>query len=164
MVGLDRADLTAAQRQALRAESLRQYAQTTPRLAAAGVVFGLLVAWLQWPVVSTVDVATWLAVLVVVMLARLLVSLWHRRLGTPVEPALRWLRLYRLSVLGTGVAWGLSAWWLFPEQNPQYQAYLFFVLMAVAIGGSNMLAHDAAAAQPPTRARSRPCPTSWAPT
>ncbi|MCP5271494.1 MAG: PAS domain S-box protein [Burkholderiaceae bacterium] len=145
MAGHDRADLTAAQRQALRAESLRQYAQTTPRLAAAGVVFGLLVAWLQWPVVSTVDVATWLAVLVVVMLARLMVSLWHRRLGTPVEPALRWLRLYRMSVLGTGVAWGLSAWWLFPEQNPQYQAYLFFVLMAVAIGGSNMLAHDAAA-------------------
>ncbi|RVT53341.1 PAS domain S-box protein [Rubrivivax albus] len=145
MPWLDGTNLTAAQRQALRAESLRQYAQTTPRLAAAGVVFGLLVAWLQWPMVSTVDVITWLAVLVVVMLARLLVSLWHRRLGTPVEPALRWLRLYRLSVLGTGVAWGLSAWWLFPEQNPQYQAYLFFVLMAVAIGGSNMLAHDAVA-------------------
>ncbi|MFA6920304.1 MAG: EAL domain-containing protein [Gallionella sp.] len=112
----------------------QQMFATSNTSLATGVILAFILAFVQREVVSQAVVLAWFFAIVAISLARaFLVFAYHR--ATVGEGHKDWLTKFRIGVIASGIAWGSTAFLLFPEQQPQYQMFLIFMLTGMTAGG-----------------------------
>jgi two-component system, LuxR family, sensor kinase FixL len=94
----------------------------------------------QWDVIGRGDLVFW-NLLMFCALSLRIVSwlLWRNANNTN---SAYWLKAFRVGVWFAGAAWGCSAFFMFANYNPTYQALLAFTLAGVASGSLTTLAID----------------------
>ncbi len=114
-------------------QTQQMYDASKTSLATAAVLATIL-ALIQREVISSEVIFGWLALTVLIIVLRFLLVVAYQRApaNTDVE---NWLLKFRTGVIASGLAWGSTAFLLFPEQHPQYQLFLIFMLVGMTAGG-----------------------------
>ncbi len=117
-----------------------------PAVASQSVV-AALVAGAFWRPAGAAAVGTWIGIVLLSLLVRIVVGLHLRRAQAARQaPALQRLWMARLAVTASGVAWGAAGLLFFSPTDLQSQTLLAFVLAGVAAGSLSMTAFDLLAA------------------
>ncbi|MEW6543393.1 MAG: PAS domain S-box protein [Nitrospirota bacterium] len=125
--------------QALRAEQIRLLYLNAPFGLIAIVVNSLILTVIQWPVVTTTALLGWLAYTLALASGRfLLVRRFRRRQPAPSAMS-RWGRLFVAGAALSGLGWGSTALFLFPEHSIAHQVFLSFVLAGMTAGAVTTL-------------------------
>ena len=128
---------------ALQVEQVRLLYEGMPVALVTNTILALVLAGVLWPVTHQDKLFGWLAMFVTVLLARAALAVaWHRGGSKATNSAALWLRLFRVAVIATGLAWGVGASLLFPPGDALHQLYLSFVMSGVSVGAITMLAVD----------------------
>ena len=88
---------------------------------------------LLWNVTSHDVLGAWWLVVAMLSAARLLLAFAYRRRSRDTD-ARAWERRFIVTLIMTGVAWGLGAWTVMPKDSLAYQAVVYFFLMGMAGG------------------------------
>ena len=127
-------------------EQLRLHALAFPAAAAASVVLGLVLVTVQSRVVAPAVLAAWFASLLIVVLARTLVGLAHRRKACASASTSSWLWRYRWMFGLHGLVWAMAGLFLFPPGDPTHQILLVFALTGICVSSLTSNAFDLTAA------------------
>ncbi len=106
---------------------------------ATGVILAFILAFMQREVIEQGVVFVWLAAIVLISLARAALVYAYRRRG---DDSSLWLSRFRIGAIASGLAWGMTAFLLFPEHRPEYQMLLIFMLAGMTAGGVISYAAD----------------------
>ena len=110
-----------------------------PLSIAATLVNGIILVVLQWSVVSQQSLITWLVFLLVVLMARVVLTYFYRRNEPRVEDSQRWANYFLLGVIAAAAVWGSASMMLFPHNDVGHQAFLAFVVAGMSAGASTSL-------------------------
>ena len=120
---------------AVRLEQIRLL-HGTPFVILINLVNGPVAGWLLWPIYPHRIVFGWIALLYLVIAARLV--LWwrfkHSAVGT--ENTGRWGFAFTLGTFATGSVWGLLASAIFVTDMPTYHIFVIFVLGGMTAGAA----------------------------
>jgi len=108
------------------------YGQVPLSAAISALVASILCA-LLWNVTSHDVLGAWWLVVAMLSAARLLLAFAYRRRSRDTD-ARAWERRFIVTLIMTGVAWGLGAWTVMPKDSLAYQAVVYFFLMGMAGG------------------------------
>jgi len=131
---------------AIRAEQMRLLYTETPAAIVANIGIAAILAMMQWRVLDAAPVIGWLAFMALVLGGRALLLLAQRRAAPGAADFDVWLQRFRVSVVATGVGWGLASLLLFPTHDVPHQAFLAFALAGVTAGAVILLSIDLASA------------------
>jgi signal transduction histidine kinase/ActR/RegA family two-component response regulator len=123
----------------LHAEEIRLlYANAPAGFAATGLNVVLL-ALIQWQVLATPRILSWLASMLALTALRA-VLVWRFQRRSPAPPAMGWWgTLFGLGTLAAGLGWGSAGVWLFPAASSTHQVFLAFVLGGMIAGAVGLL-------------------------
>ncbi len=113
-----------------------------PLIIVINATLALILAIVQSAAIAPAIVLGWLAIIGTVLLVRVVLLLAWRRGAHAGNYASRWMRRFRISVLATGMAWGVGAAFLFPHGDETHQVFLAFVLAGLSAGAITSLAID----------------------
>jgi diguanylate cyclase (GGDEF)-like protein/PAS domain S-box-containing protein len=127
---------------AIKAEQVRVLFASIPATSISGTFLAAMLAYVLKGVVVNAVLAGWLVLVVAVAAVRGGLLVLHRR--APPDDANSDIRLkrFRLSVLFSGVVWGLAGWLLFPPNDVIHQTLLAFVLAGLAAGATTAFSFD----------------------
>ncbi len=135
---------------------LQGHASSAALASLASLGVAALLVWLLHPVIATPRLLAWLPLLGLAIAWRLQLPRAQRRSEAASAGAasgaaqtasqVRWLRLYRVSAVAHGLAWGLAAWLPGALDDPQLQAALVFVLVGLVVGAMALTLFDLRAA------------------
>jgi diguanylate cyclase (GGDEF)-like protein/PAS domain S-box-containing protein len=99
-----------------------------------GLLLAAILAFIQREAIAPTVVLGWFSLIVLITLSRAALVIAYQRAAddTGFHP---WLVRFRVGVLASGLAWGSSCFLLFPDQQPQYQMFLIFMLVGLTAGG-----------------------------
>lgn len=124
----------------LLAEQVRFEYRTLPLALGATVIISLLLALFQWSVINPHSMVIWIALILLISAARMLVYLRFRR-ASPTPTAIHpWARRSSLGVLLSGLIWGSAGILLFPVDELIHQVMLVLVLGGMTSGAATTLA------------------------
>ena len=127
---------------AIRAEQVRSLYASIPTSFTVHVLLGLILVWVQSSVIPIASTLTWLSCFTLVLAARVLLFIAHRRHTANPDKNTDWLFRYRISSASFGIAWGLTSVWLFPVNDVPHQAFLAFTLAGLTAGSITLLSVD----------------------
>ena len=114
-----------------------------PAAIAINALLAVILVSVQSAVISPHRLLVWLAMIATVLLARAVLAIAWRRGGADVaQCASCWILRFRISVIATGIVWGMAAELLFPAGDVTYQVSLAFVLAGMSAGAITLLAVD----------------------
>jgi PAS domain S-box-containing protein len=114
-----------------------------PSALAVNTLLALILVTILRSVIAPNILFGWLALLGTILLARaVLLAAWRRSGSNAANYNPRWIYRFRISVIATGMAWGIGAVLLFPAGDVPHQAFLAFVLAGLCSGASTTLAAD----------------------
>jgi two-component system, sensor histidine kinase len=102
---------------------------------AAAPLAWLTVAYLMADVIPAFNVFLWLGMMMLAESSSFAATLQFKRANPPASQALRWARIHGTLAAGSGLAWGMSAWLLWPSGNLEYQELLLLALCGVTAVG-----------------------------
>lgn len=106
-------------------------------------LLALILIIIQQPLIPLTTSLTWYAVLVAVLIARLLLFVNWRHAGADTESAQKqWLLYFRLSILVTGVVWGVGGLIMMPAEDISHQVFVSFAIAGLVAGGMMTLSVD----------------------
>lgn len=111
-------------------------------LLSSTALAGIL-AYMQREVIAVSIIAAWFLVVVIIAFFRALLVFRYQR--SPVKDystTLVRLKRFRLGVIVAGLAWGSAGFLLFPNNDPQHQMFLIFMLAGLSAGGVVALSAD----------------------
>ncbi|MFV1997998.1 MAG: PAS domain-containing protein [Acidiferrobacterales bacterium] len=108
--------------------------------AISTLIAGIFLSWILWDVIDHIRILSWLAVLVVATLGRILLVARYNKLQPPPGQSEIWRK--RILVVATlfGVIWGSASVFLFAEESIPHIAFTGFVLVGIAGGAVPYLA------------------------
>ena len=117
--------------------------RSVPIAVGGTAMLALILAIVQWPLLSAGAVLTWIAVMAGSLAWRTGVLLGYRRARTRghADPE-RWLLQFRLATLSGGLGWGLASALMFPAGEVAHQVFLGFVIAGVGAAASASLSVD----------------------
>jgi PAS domain S-box-containing protein len=115
------------------------YMQAKTGLLATLVNAGILI-FVLWSVVPHVRILTWFLVVSVLTIARFFVVQCYFRSEQREKEALWWRSMMVMSAGASGVVWGSTAVFLFPETSFSHQVFLTFMLGGLAVGAVGVMA------------------------
>ncbi len=116
----------------VRAERIALLYAKGPSLLGMAVLFSTVVAVSLSPVVHGDRILVWWVANNFVSVIRYLLIRRYRREKPSYEAAGAWARPYVLLCLVSGTIWGLMGTWLFPYDDPGYQALVMEFLVAIS--------------------------------
>ena len=108
------------------------YGQVPLSAVISALVASILCA-LLWNVTRHDLLGAWWLVIVTLSAARLLLTFAYRRRSRETNVR-TWERRFIVTLIMTGVAWGIGAWAVMPKDSLAYQAVVYFFLMGMAGG------------------------------
>lgn len=105
----------------------------------SSVLAGILLVAAMWPVIPSWVLLTWLAVLILVSMARLVLAFYFRRLPEQQQQRRRWLYRFSAGAILSGCVWGVGGVVLFTGEDHGQVAALSIVLAGIAAGGVTTL-------------------------
>jgi len=132
-----------AQVHALQVEQARLLYAGLPAALTINALLALILAGVQSAVIAPARLFGWLAIFGTILLARAILALaWRRGRADVAQSASRWIRRFRITVILTGMGWGIGTVLLFPAADVTYQVTLSFVLAGLSAGAITSLAID----------------------
>lgn len=112
-----------------------------PASIGVSLVIAIILSIAHWDAIGHAEVIIWNLILGGTLVARLVTWIfWHY---TRHAYSYRlWIILFRIQVWLAGIAWGLSAWFLFSQDSAIHQALLAFSIAGVASGSLTSLTID----------------------
>jgi len=99
------------------------------------IVLAVIYAFVLWEAVDLKSLKTWLFLALVLPIARLVLLYWNWKVLTE-ENTNTFRQFILIGNLISGLLWGASTLWFFPEQL-EYQLFMLFMLGGIALGASN---------------------------
>lgn len=120
---------------AIQFAQLRQMLSTNNAALITSILLASILTYIQREVIDHAVIFTWLSLIVIIAFSRVaLVFSYKRSVMGNADTHVRLVR-FRLGVLISGVVWGIGGFLLFPENHPQYQLFLIFMLAGLSVGG-----------------------------
>lgn len=112
-----------------------------PASIAVSVIIAIILSIAHWDAIGHAEVIIWNLILGSTLVARLITWVfWNYT--RHAYPNRLWIGLFRIQVWLTGLAWGLSAYFLFSHDSTIHQALLAFSIAGVASGSLTSLTID----------------------
>jgi diguanylate cyclase (GGDEF)-like protein len=130
----------------VRAEQVRVVFQQALPAQLLSIVAGGVVCYALWDAGDRTRLTTWLALIILVTLARIGLALAFQRVDPPPEAMRRWELAFVLSLAAASLVWGVGGWAVMPASTV-HRAIVYFFLMGVAAGAvASYSAHQSATA------------------
>jgi len=127
---------------AIKAEQVRVLYASIPAISISGTFLAVMLAYVLQGIIDSAVIVGWLAFILLVAVIRGSLFVWHRRAPSDGANSGIGLQLYRLSVLFSGVGWGLAGWLLFPANDVIHQTLLSFMLAGLSAGATTAYSFD----------------------
>ena len=111
-----------------------------PLALTAILINATILMVVQWPVVDPVKAAIWSGMVLAVTLGRLGLHYAFRHKTLALGRMGRWLNLFLIGTLCSGITWGCTAYFLFPAHDLSHQFFVVFVVGGMAAGSGVTLA------------------------
>ena len=111
-----------------------------PLSLAVTIALDLILSISHWSIIGHGELIFWNILVIGTICLRL--AFWYAWRNSITSNNLYWLRLFRGGVWLSGAAWGSSAFFMFANFNPAYQALLAFTLAGMTSGSLTTLAVD----------------------
>ena len=121
---------------AVQSAQLRQLFSASNVSLVTSTLLAAILAYMQREVIASSVVLAWLSLVVLVAFSR--AALVKAYQYSPVDDDTTihvWLVRFRLGVLAVGVVWGSAGFLMFPNNDPQHQMFLIFMLAGLSAGG-----------------------------
>jgi signal transduction histidine kinase len=115
-------------------EQVRMAYANLPISQAVALANGLLLAVVLSSVVDMRLLGGWLATLVAVTIARMILQLQFRRASPTAEAMSDWRSYHLVGALAAGLVWGATAVLLYPAHTIVYQVFVAFVVGGMVLG------------------------------
>jgi two-component system, LuxR family, sensor kinase FixL len=122
-------------------EQTRALFGSIPVSLATTTLLSLILSAAQWNVIGRGDLVFWNILMFCAIFLRSVTWFFWRNNAHSINTAY-WLMAFRGGVWLAGATWGCSAFFMFANYNPTYQALLAFTLAGVASGSLTTLAID----------------------
>jgi hypothetical protein len=120
----------------VRADKLQLlYRQSFPATFVSYLV-ALILTYVLWPVQQHIHLITWLSLLAVASLLRLVLFINYMRLAPHDEQVLKWEKPYFVTLIFSSLVWGIGVVFIMPADSDLHQAVIFFFLMGMSGGGN----------------------------
>jgi diguanylate cyclase (GGDEF)-like protein/PAS domain S-box-containing protein len=121
---------------AIQSVQTRQMYAASPMSLFISTLLAAILAVMQRDAVEHITVIIWFSLIALVMLARVALVMAYQRASLNDDTDTRvWLTRFRLGVVAAGMVWGSAGFLLFPDQHPQHQMFLIFMLAGLTAGG-----------------------------
>jgi diguanylate cyclase (GGDEF)-like protein/PAS domain S-box-containing protein len=132
----------ASKNQDIQAMQTQQMFAASNRSLVSGIILAAILTYIQREVIDYNVIFSWLTLIISITASRAaLVSAFQRDVARNGNNMHSWLMKFRLGVIVSGLSWGSTCFLLFPDQQPQYQMFLIFMLTGMTAGG--VLAYSA---------------------
>jgi len=121
------------------AEQVKILYSSSLMATVSAVVASCLLVAMQWNVTAHPVALFWLLTIVIVTIARGLLAILYHRDASSVERSRYWGNLFIVGAFIAGITWGTGAVLLFPENNPQHQVIVCFIIFGVAVSAVTVL-------------------------
>ena len=128
---------------AVQSAQLRQLFSTSNVSLTTSVLLAAILAYMEREVIASSVVLAWFFVIVLVALSRAALAYTYQRASADVDTATTaWLMRFRAGVLAAGAVWGSAGILMFPDNDPQHQMFLIFMLAGLSAGGVIAYSND----------------------
>ena len=107
---------------------------------AITIIIALLVAYAQWDVVAPASVATWLAYMIAVCVARFALAQRYRRASSTDATSRQWNTGFVVGTAAAAAGWCAGAVALYQSSVPMNEVLVVFVIGGVMLGSASLLA------------------------
>jgi PAS domain S-box-containing protein len=122
-------------------EKTRVLFSSIPVSLGSSIILAAILSSSHWDILARRELIVWnMLMLFTISLRSASWYLWRHHMY--LISSNHWLPVFRLGVLLTGAAWGSSAFFMFANANPTYQALLAFTLAGLSSGALTTLAVD----------------------
>jgi diguanylate cyclase (GGDEF)-like protein len=99
-----------------------------------------ILAIVQWPVVDQIKAAIWCGMVLAVSIGRFGLHYAFRHKTHDPARSSRWLNLFMIGALCSGITWGSTVYFLFPAHDVSHQLFVVFVVGGISAGSITILA------------------------
>ncbi|OGX07230.1 MAG: hypothetical protein A3K11_00330 [Nitrospirae bacterium RIFCSPLOWO2_12_FULL_63_8] len=124
----------------VRAEQVKLLYSNAPLALTVTVLNAVIVTILQWNVIVHSVLIAWLTYMVTLSSIRFLLVRRYWRSSSAHLNGDHWETWHIAGVALAGLGWGLAGIFLFPEESPNHQVFLAFVLGGMMAGAATVLA------------------------
>ncbi|MEI6544379.1 MAG: hypothetical protein WCL60_12745 [Methylococcales bacterium] len=133
---------------AMQFEQLRQLYSVNIVPLVTSVILAAILAFMQRNVISPTVVYAWFSLITLIMVSRTILNLIYQRSSTASQSRTHlWLLRFRLGIVISGIIWGAAGFLMFPDDYPQNQLFLLFMLAGLIAGAVNSYAADIVSAR-----------------
>jgi diguanylate cyclase (GGDEF)-like protein len=111
-----------------------------PLASKALPVTGAILAFALWPILDPIKFAVWYAILLVVTFSRSGLHYAYRHKPQDPGSSLRWLNLFKIGTLCSGITWGSTVYFLFPAHEHVHQLLVVLAVCILSMGSVILLA------------------------
>ena len=123
-------------RPSIQSEQLRQLFSESNKSLITSTLLATILAYMQFDLIAPGIVMTWLSLIVLIAISRILLNSAYLASLPVAETATHlWLYRFRFGVLAVGMVWGSAGFLMFPASNLQHQMFLIFMLAGLSAGG-----------------------------
>jgi len=124
----------------IRSEQTRLLYSNANVSAGVTVTATSALAYLQWGVIAHPVIVTWSVYMAAVALGRFALAFRYHLVSPGPTGAEPWSIAFVIGACLSGMGWGATGIWLFPEGDLTHQVLLAFVLGGMMLGGGSILA------------------------
>jgi len=110
-----------------------------PSTLIASIASGFVLIVVQWPVIQHTTLILWFAFLCLSLLLRMLIYKHFPKEQIQKNDVQRWENYLLIAGIPSFICWGAAGIFLFPNNQPLYQAATLLILAGIGAGGTNSL-------------------------
>jgi diguanylate cyclase (GGDEF)-like protein len=118
----------------VRAEQVRVIYQQAPAALLISLLVSAVLCFILWDVTDRARLAGWFVLLAFLALVRIGIVAAFRRRNPDAGEMPVWERRFVVSLVTTGLVWGVGGWLVMPADSLVHQAVVYFFLMGMAGG------------------------------
>ena len=108
-----------------------------------GVLINVVVLGIaQWKVVPVSDILIWSCIVLISVVVRFSIFLAYKKTNKDTVDTLFWFRLIRIAVSLTAIGWGLSVFYIFPQDDVVHQVFIGFIFAGLSAASITSLSYD----------------------
>ncbi len=131
--------LGLAYEELLKSEQVKLLYAAMPMALLATLVNAMILVAVLWDVTEQLSLSIWFASIVSVMLARFALTMAYNRAKPAPSQTKSWEQYFTIASIATGITWGSTSLFLFPEHSAMHQVFIAFVVGGMCAGSVTSL-------------------------